>query len=304
MAKATQSDGATPNRIKFEALDASVFQHPLDRQATDSLKMLVGFDLFMKKFLDFGFERFHYIHNIASNAKVGPKQFPKLYAMLQESCAILDMPEPELYVQQFPVVNAWTFGHTRPYITLFTGLLELMDEDEIMNIIAHELGHIKCGHVLYMSMLQMISDIIQMSQSSLWGLAAPVLWAIYGALVNWRRRAELSADRAGLLVMQNPRPVITTLTKLASGSQKFADQLDPDAFLEQARIYTEDMVENQRFPDFIYRVLMETRSDTHPFAVERVKEIDEWANGEEYANILAGNYPRGARKIQIKVQAR
>jgi Zn-dependent protease with chaperone function len=302
MAKAKSSDGANTNRIKFEALESAAFQHPLDRQATDNLKKLVGFDLVVAKFLEFGFERMQYVYNIASSVKVGPTQMPKLYAMLQESCAILDMSEPELYVTQFPVVNAMTAGHTRPYIMLYTGMLDLMNDDEIMTIIAHELGHIKCGHVLYIQMAWLLSMLASQLTQGFWGLN--IVWPMFlAALYQWLRRAELSADRAALLVMQNPRPVISTLTKLAGGNHRFADELDPDQFLEQARIYTKDMLE-QKFPDFIYRVIAESRMATHPFAVERVKEIDEWANGEEYANILAGNYPRGVKKIQIKVQAR
>jgi Zn-dependent protease with chaperone function len=291
---------ATQNRIRFESIDASAFQHPDDRQATESLKKLIGFDMLVKKFLEFGYERLLYVYNIASSVKVGPAQFPALYAMLQESCAVLDIPEPELYVRQSPIVNAMTFGHTKPYITLYTGLLELMDEDETMAIIAHELGHIKCGHVLYSTMANLLGILtVQLSQAT-FGIGLPVFMALKVALMNWQRRAELSSDRASLLVMQDPRVVISALTKIAGGTQKMAAQLDPDEFLKQARIYEE--MPDQTLLDRMYRLLAETREDYHPFVVERVKELDRWANGQDYADILAGNYARGIRRVQIKVQ--
>src|SRR6266700_3462942 len=114
--------------------------------------------------------------------------------------------------------------------------------------------------------------------------------AIAAALVNWRRLAEYSADRAELVVMQNPRIVISSLTKLAGGTHRFASELDPDEFLEQARIYTEE-IDQRSLIDQLYRVIAATDLNrTHPFTVERVKEIDMWANGPEYADILAGNY--------------
>jgi Zn-dependent protease with chaperone function len=292
---------AQPNRVKFESLDSVAFQHPDDRQATDGLKKLIGFDLLVKKFLEFGYERLLYVYNIASSVKVGPTQFPKLYAMLQESCAVLDIPEPELYVRQSPIVNAMTFGHTKPYITLYTGMLELMDDDETMAIIAHELGHIKCGHVLYSTMANLLGILtVQLSQAT-FGIGLPVFMALKVALMNWRRRAELSADRAALLVMQDPRVLISTLTKIAGGTQKMAAELDPDEFLKQARIY-EDMPD-QNLLDRMYRMLAETREDYHPFVVERVKELDRWANSQDYTDILAGNYARGVRRVQIKVQS-
>lgn len=299
------NEATTPNgnRIRFEAIDATAFQHPLDRQATENLKKLVGFDLLVAKFLEFGFERLWYVYNIASAVRVGPKQFPTIYGMLRESCAILDLPEPELYVIQAPMVNAFTNGHTKPYIMLYTGLLELLDEDEIMNVVAHELGHIKCGHVLYSTMANLLGSLTLQIDRATFGLGLPLYMAILAALVNWRRLSEYSADRAGLLVMQNPRPVITTLTKFAGGTHRFANELDPDEFLQQARIYTEE-IDQQSFIDRLYRILAATDLvRTHPFTVERVKEIDVWANGPEYADIMTGNYPRGVRRVQIRVQA-
>lgn len=293
---------AAPERVRLEGIESTAFQHPLDRQATDSLKMLVGFDLLVSKFLEFGYERLLYVYNIASAVKVGPKQFPKLHAALREACAVLDLPEPELYVRQTPIVNALTFGQTRPYVTLYTGLLDLLNEDETLTVIAHELGHIKCGHILYTTMANLLSILtIQVSQMA-FGLGTPVFLALKVALMNWLRRAELSADRAALLVMQNPRPVITTLTKLAGGSNKLASELDPDEFLKQARIYNETMLEKGLL-DQMYRMLAEVREDYHPFVVERLHEIDHWAGSQEYTDILAGHYPRGVRRVQIKVQS-
>ena len=290
-----------PERVKFEDLEASAFQHPLDRQATENLKLLVGFDLLVAKFLEFGLERMLYVYNIASAVQVGPKQFPKLNNMLHENAEILDVPVPEMYVSQTPVVNALTNGHTRPYIMLYTGLLDLMTDEEVKTVIAHELGHVKCGHVLYLTMANVLSQLTTQVTQMAWGIGTPVFYLLYGALLNWRRRSELSSDRASLLVMQNPAPVISALTKLAAGSQRFADQLSPEEFLNQARIYTEEM--DQSFPDIIYRFVAETDlSRTHPFMVERVKEIDLWSASDQYKDILAGNYARKAKRYQIKVQ--
>src|SRR5258708_1968472 len=192
------TSSASATRIQFEGIESSAFQHPLDRQATDNLKLLVGFDLLVAKFLEFGYERSLYVYNIASSVKVGPRQFPQLYEMLRETCTILDVTEPEMYVYQTPIVNAHTFGHTKPYIVLNSGLLDLMNEDETRAIIAHEVGHIKCGHVLYITMANILANLtIRISESS-FGIGLPAFMVILCALLNWRRRAELSADRAAL----------------------------------------------------------------------------------------------------------
>lgn len=53
------------------------------------------------------------------------------------------------------------------------------------------------------------------------------------ALLRWLRAAELTCDRAALLVAQDPAVVIGALMKLAGGSPAFAHELSVDAFLQQ-----------------------------------------------------------------------
>lgn len=151
-----------PKRIPLKGLTANTFQHPLDRQATENLKRLKGFDWLVGKFVEYGIERIEYVKHIGGGVRVGPKQMAKQYAMLQESCFILDVPEPEMYVMQGGV-NAYTSGHNHPFIVLETGLLELMeDDDEVMAVIAHELGHVKCGHILYSTMARGIKPLLEL----------------------------------------------------------------------------------------------------------------------------------------------
>jgi len=55
------------------------------------------------------------------------------------------------------------------------------------------------------------------------------------ALLRWLRAAELTCDRAALLVAQDPAVVIGALMKLAGGTPAFAHELSVDAFLQQVR---------------------------------------------------------------------
>lgn len=63
--------------------------------------------------------------------------------------------------------------------------------------------------------------------------------ALEEALLRWLRAAELTCDRAALLVAQDTRVVVSALMKLAGGSRSFAAELNIDAFLRQARDYDE-----------------------------------------------------------------
>lgn len=89
-----------------------------------------------------------------------------------------------------PVPNAWTSGDTRIYITVTYSLVEMMSDEELDAIIAHECGHILCRHVLYHTLAQWISS--GLANLGLFGtLATPVQFA----LCYWSRKSELSADR-------------------------------------------------------------------------------------------------------------
>lgn len=273
-----------PTRTPLKGLPSSAFQHPLDRQATANLKKLKGFDWLVGKFIEYGFERIDYITHIGSGIRVGPRQMALHYGMLRECCDVLDIAEPELYVMEGGV-NAYTSGHNHPFIILGTGLLELMDDDEVMAVIAHELGHIKCGHVLYKMMVRGIQPLIEMAGAI--GKVAGV--GIEAGLSAWDRRSELSADRAALLAMQNVHPCVTMLMKIAGGTNRHVQSLDPAQFLNQARAYQEGL--DQKTSDRFYRFLANMGS-THPFPVARARALDEWADSSEYHDILAGKWPK------------
>ena len=270
-------------RIRLTGLAAAAFQHPLDQQATASLKAIKGFDWLVGKFIEYGVERAEYVTNIGSNIRVGPRQLSKIYGMLQECCAILEVAEPELYVKQ-GIVNAFTSGHNNPYIILQTALLDVMNDDEIMAVIAHELGHIKCGHVLYWTMARLIGPLMAFVGQMTMGLGSILGAGIETALLAWQRTSELSADRAALLTTQDPRPCVSMLMKLSGGTRRW--ELDPEQFLNQARSYGEGL--DQSNLDRVYRFL--GRGGTHPPCVERARALDEWITSREYRALLAGTY--------------
>jgi Zn-dependent protease with chaperone function len=286
MTEQTAIAPAKPKRIPLKGLPATAFQHPLDRQATENLKRLRGFDWLVAKFVEYGVERIEYVRNIGGSLRVGPQQMARHYEMLRECCYILDVPEPELYVAGGGS-NAFTSGHTHPFIVLQSGLLGSMTDDEVMAVIAHELGHIKCGHVLYKMMARGIKPFIEAADAVTLGIGGLVGAGIEAALLAWNRRSELSADRAALLTMQDEGPCLTMLMKLAGASDKFQQELSVDQFLLQARAYQEGM--DKKMSDRFYRFIVNL-DNTHPWAVERARGLDEWIGSQEYRDILAGKY--------------
>ena len=164
-----KSASSSPSR----ACTASAFQHPDDVVATDALRSVPGLDTVVSKVMEYGFERLYYLDNVAGNVRVGPRQCsPRLYRALQWGCKILDVEEPELYVTLDPVPNAFTYGHTRPFIVMTSGLVDMLDDEERFFVIAHELGHIKADHVLYTVLAKNIAAIMTLIGQMTLGIGA------------------------------------------------------------------------------------------------------------------------------------
>jgi Zn-dependent protease with chaperone function len=276
------------SRREFPQLDPVALQHPFDRRALATLQKIPGLDTAIRKFIELFPERVAYIMNVAQSVRVSPTQCPRLYELLREACAILDVPEPELYVAQTPLVNAMTSGHTHPYIIMHSGLVDLLTDEEIMAVLAHELGHIKCGHVLYKTMARAISMLIQVIGDMTLGIGRLIGLSLEGALLEWDRMAEFSADRASLLAVQNPQVLISLMMKLAGGTLFQRHEMNAAEFLQQAELYKAVDV---NVLDRLYKSML-VAPTSHPMLVVRASEIVKWADTGEYRDILAGRYKR------------
>lgn len=282
------------DRIIHKGLLPEAFQHPLDKMATENLKKAQGFDFLVAKFMEFGVERLNHTIFAASSIVVSDKQYPKLNKMLIEAATILDVPIPEMYVIQIDEVNAFTYGYNRPYIVLYSALLDLLNEDEIMAVIAHELGHIKCGHVLYNEMAAMAVPLASGLLGSIPGFGSIIKagfdMTMQVAILTWKRRSELSADRASLLVMQEALPCISMLATLTGGTHFLKNELSLEDFIQQVNAY--DISEESTNIDRFYRVWAMLYQSTHPFPVERARYLNDWVDTIEFDQIMSGNYLR------------
>ena len=272
---------------KFADLSKHAYIHPADSKALAALKAVPGIDSALKKLLEVTGESAIRVTFMASAVKVTPKQCPDLHAKLQIVCTTLGVPMPDLFIQQNPVVNAFTGGVEKPIIVLHSSLIERLNEEETLAVIAHEVGHIHAEHVLYLTAANLILAIATIPLASLpiAVILKEVLTAtMRGALLAWMRRAELSCDRAALLVVQDPHVVGRTMMKLAGGT--FASKINYDLFLEQAREFQKNYDENKLdkfWADIINAGL------SHPFPIWRVSEILKWVESGEYEEVLKNN---------------
>ena len=270
-------------RVRLTGISSRAYEHPADRSALVALRKLSGFDTLLKRLFGLFNERAFRLTYLGSSVRVSERQFPHIHEMVRDGAYILDLPEvPECYVMQTPLVNAMALGRDKPFIVINTGMVELLDAEELRAVIGHELGHILSGHAVYRTMLVIL---LRLAARAAFLPIALALTAIIWGLEEWFRKSELSCDRAGLLAGQDLDASRRVLMKLAGGAQ--LSELNPDAFREQAQEY--DAVPDLR--DSILKIL-QLQGTTHPFAVVRFAELDYWATHGEYERILGGDYPR------------
>lgn len=279
----------------YTGISSEAFRHPLDRQAEQTLRSLPGFDLVAGQFVKFIYERPQMVYLMGNSIQVGPRQYSSIYQIFRECVRDLDIsPEPTLFVSQAPLVNAYALGQELPYVVLNTGLLDLLTEAEIRTVLAHELGHLKCGHTLLIQMAMWAITTASYIGEMTFGLGNVVSSGLIYAFYEWQRKAELSADRASLLVTDDPNPVMQTMMKLAGGSTRYAHECNLEEFMRQSERYQEldqDSL-NQVYKFFLYNNLSQGVFLSHPFTVERLAYLQEWANSPEYRQIRQGNYQR------------
>mgnify|MGYP003324221696 CR=1 FL=1 len=95
--------------------------------------------------------------------------------LLDEACLILDVKEiPPLYLINDPSMQALAIGASKPFIGITYALVERLNSDELLFVIAHELGHIKSGHVLYYNIALYLKPIVEVASQLSLGIAGLV----------------------------------------------------------------------------------------------------------------------------------
>jgi len=250
-------------------IDYEKFIHPQDRKALAMLKKVPMFDTVLKTYMSLFDENAMRGVNMASKIRLSPTQIPKIYKVLPEICSTLGIPEPEFYLEMNPLPNAYTFGDTHPFIVITSGLVDMLDEDEIKPVIAHECGHILCRHVLYHSLAMTVLKL----GIDFFGVVGQVAMPLYWSLMYWSRRSELSADRVAAYMMKDCDCVIRLMMRLSGGSKKTTGELNMAEYLKQAETYSREMDES-RFNRLLQA--WQIKDQAHPFAGIRSCEVKAW----------------------------
>lgn len=288
-------------RRQLTGLRPQTYEHPLDAQALDVLQKTAGLETVVRKCNEWGFERLLRVQLTGSHLRVTADSVPDVHEKLRAACDILDLPKvPDLYIASGADLNAFTAGVERPLVVLNAGAVDLLTDDELLFVIAHEVGHVKSGHVLYYQIAEFLPVIGAIVGTATLGLGELLGAGLQMALLNWKRMSEFTADRAGLLACQDANVAITAMIKIAGLPQKYHGAINPEDFIAQAREFK--ALDADKL-NWLVKWLS-TMGQTHPWTVMRASQFLAWVDDGGYEAVLNGQHALPAASPSVPGAAR
>ncbi|MDQ8757064.1 zinc metalloprotease HtpX [Sphingosinicella sp. LHD-64] len=168
--------------------------------------------------------------------EVDARSAPQLHGLVRELATRGGLPMPRVYLIDSPHPNAFATGRNpeNAAVAATTGLLAILDTNEVAAVMAHELAHVKNRDTLVMTMTATIAGAISMlanfglffrgggSQNLIATLLAVIVAPFAAMLVQLAisRTREYGADRGGALMHGDPRALARALAKLAGAAQR------------------------------------------------------------------------------------
>ena len=183
---------------------------------------------------------------MSSGAKpVTREQLPRLHAVMERLAAKANLPVPKLYVVPEAAPNAFATGRNPHHasVAVTRGLLELMNDDELEGVIAHELSHVRNYDILISSVAATIAGaIFHLATMGRWAMIfggyggdrddrdgggiTAILMLILAPIaamflqLGLSRQREYSADATGARMVGNPYGLISALEKLGAYNKR------------------------------------------------------------------------------------
>ncbi|HYI07927.1 MAG TPA: M48 family metallopeptidase [Thermoanaerobaculia bacterium] len=275
-------------RRKLTGLRPQLYEHPADAQALNVLQNTSGLETVVRKCNEWGFERLLQVQLTGSHIRVNADNFPEVHEKLVEACEVLDLPvRPDIYIAPGGEINAFTAGVERTIVVLNAGAIDQLSDDELFFVIAHELGHVKSGHVLYYQIAEFLPVIGEMIGAATFGIGEILSAGLKMALLKWKRMSEFTADRAGLLACQDANVAVTAMMKIAGLPQKYYASMNPEDFIAQAREFTSLDLDKLSW----LAKWLGSMGQSHPWTVLRASEFLTWIDSGTYESVL--KFPQG-----------
>jgi len=222
-----------------------------------------------------------------------PRQYQQLYNIVQTLAIGDGLPVPKVYVMEEPTPNAFATGRDPNHaaVTVTTGLLQIMNREELEGVLAHEMSHVKNFDVRLLLVVTTMIGMAALIASMYWhgalrfrsrdGRAVLVVFAI-GAIFTiiaflvgpimqmaLSRQRESLADVSGVELTRNPAGLISALKKIAQNDKA------PERFNHAVAAM---MIDN---PTEHHGTFFNHLFDTHPPIEERIAALEKIASVQQ-----------------------
>ncbi|HEX8236854.1 MAG TPA: hypothetical protein VF600_12930 [Abditibacteriaceae bacterium] len=208
------------------------------------------------------------------------KKHPRVKTLLSKGSAMIGVPEPEGFLTNETVSRVHVIGG-QPFIVVTRGAADLLLPPELDCLALRCLVHIRLNHVRRLTLLQFLGD----TPPAVRILAWPVV--LYGSLLrlNWQDMAEQSADRLTLLLVKNPKLLMSSILKqFASCDPAMQAQgitiEDVDKYIKQGGLIGNSGVEIST------QYKIGSAIQDNPFLDTRMHALTAWVNSPEYVGAL------------------
>jgi heat shock protein HtpX len=210
---------------------------------------------------------------------ISKKDFPQVYKMVEELTKEAKLPMPKLYVVNDPAANAFATGRSpkHAHIAVTTGILEVLDVDELKAVLAHEISHVKNYDIRLMMVvfacitsLNLIMDFflrsILFGDDERGGFFSYIIISIISSFVGLMiqaaisRQREYAADLSGAHITKKPQYLASALKKIHTNGSKLKVQSSATAHL-----FLDNPLRGSKFAKLF---------STHPPMEERIKVLE------------------------------
>ncbi len=229
---------------------------------------------------------------LKSSLRMSPKIAPHIHEMGENCRKTLGLKaELEFYVYQDTQFNAFCYPprEGQIYIMLTSGILEKFTNEELQFVIGHEIGHFLMGHHRWP-----IQMILQIGAGRLSPVQAMKLY-------SWKRNAEISADRIGLLCSKNFEAVSNAFFKLSSGVTDSSLEFKVSEYIDQFKDLRAEMVADNNGAE--ESIDPQDWYSTHPLSPMRIQALELFRQSETYHTLIGqdgGTITEGEMEKEIK----
>jgi hypothetical protein len=215
-----------------------------------------------------------------SEFSITSKKHPRIKTLLSKGSAMIGVPEPEGFLTDESVSRVNIIGG-EPFIVVTKGAADLLLPPELDCLSLRCLIHVRLNHVRRLTLLQFLGD----TPPAVRILAWPVV--LYGSLLrlNWQDMAEQSADRLTLILVKNPKLLMSSILKqFASCDPAMQEQgitvEDVDKYIKQGGLIGNSGVEIST------QYKIGSAIQDNPFLDTRMRALTAWVNSPEYVEAL------------------